>query len=80
MLEWLTAGVFLLLAIAAPFAAMYVVISFSEVQAPTVAQLRAKRIALLAVASPPIFVTLGVVLYMIHDPVPDTWVRRLTCG
>jgi hypothetical protein len=74
MVTWLAAAGCLLLAIAAPFAAMQAAMSFSEVETPTVAQLRAKRIALLAVASPPIFVALGVVLYMIHDPVPDTWV------
>jgi hypothetical protein len=74
VIMWLTAGVCLLVAIAAPFAAMQAAMIFSEVPAPTVAQLRAKRIALFAVASPPIFVALGVVLYMIHDPVPDTWV------
>jgi hypothetical protein len=38
-----------------------------------VAQLRAKRTALLAVAAPTLFTFVGVVLTMLHDPVPDTW-------
>jgi hypothetical protein len=38
-----------------------------------VAQLRAKRTALLAVAAPTLFVFVGVVLTMPHNPVPDTW-------
>jgi hypothetical protein len=38
-----------------------------------VAQLRAKRAALLAVAAPTLFTFMGVVLYMLHNPVPDTW-------
>src|SRR5262249_45874471 len=40
---------------------------------PTVAQLRAKRTALVAVAAPTLFTFVGVVLTMLHDPVPDTW-------
>src|SRR5262249_55175407 len=40
---------------------------------PTGAQLRAKRTALLAVAAPTLFTFAGVVLYMLHDPVLDTW-------
>src|SRR5262249_45838083 len=33
----------------------------------------AKRTALLALAAPTLFVFVGVVLTMLHDPVPDTW-------
>ncbi len=73
-MSWLAAGIALLLAIGAPFVALEAVMSFAALPAPSAAQLRAKRIALLAIASPPIFVALGVVLYMIHDPVPDTGV------
>jgi hypothetical protein len=36
-------------------------------------QLWRKRTALLAVAAPTLFVFVGVVLTMLHDPVPDTW-------
>src|SRR6516164_5331501 len=47
--------------------------SLSGIGRPTAAQLRAKRAALLAVAAPTLFTFAGVVLYMLHDPVPDTW-------
>jgi len=52
---------------------MLAAISFSEIERPTVAQLRAKRAALLAVAAPTLFTFIGVVLYMLRNPVPDTW-------
>src|SRR5437899_10095098 len=45
----------------------------AEIGQPTVAQLRAKRTALLAVAAPTLFTFIGVVLSMLGDPVPDTW-------
>ena len=40
---------------------------------PTIAQSRAKKIAFVAVAAPPIFVFAGVVMYMLHVPIQDTW-------
>ena len=75
-LSWLSAAACLALAFAIPLIAMLAAMSFSEIDRPTVAQLRAKRAALLAVAAPTLFVFLGVVLTMLHDPVPDTllWV------
>ena len=72
-LSWLSAAACLALAFAMPLIAMLAAMSFSEIGHPTVAQLRAKRAALLAVAAPTLFVFLGVVLTMLHDPVPDTW-------
>jgi hypothetical protein len=72
-LSWLSAAACLALAFAMPLIAMLAAMSFSEIDRPTVAQLRAKRAALLAVAAPTLFVFLGVVLTMLHDPVPDTW-------
>ena len=72
-LAWLSAAVCLALAFATPLIAMIAAMSLSEIELPTVAQLRAKRAALLAVAAPTLFTFLGVVLYMLHDPVPDTW-------
>jgi len=47
--------------------------SFSEIGRPTLAQLHAKRTALLAVAAPTLFTFVGVVLIMLHNPVRDTW-------
>jgi hypothetical protein len=67
-LSWLGAAVYLALALAM-LAAMF----HSRIGRPTVAQLRAKRAAVLAVAAPTLFTFVGVVLYMLHDPVPDTW-------
>jgi hypothetical protein len=72
-LSWLSAAACLALAFATPLIAMLAAMSFSEIDRPTVAQLLAKRTALLAVAAPTLFVFLGVVLTMVHDPVPDTW-------
>jgi hypothetical protein len=73
ILSWLSAAASLALAFAMPLIAMLAAMSFSEIGRPTVAQLRAKRAALLAVAAPTLFVFVGVVLTMLHDPVPDTW-------
>jgi len=75
-LSWLSAAACLALAFAVPLIAVLAAMSFSEIGDSTVAQLRAKRTALLSVAAPTLFVFLGVVLTMLHDPVPDTllWV------
>ncbi|MGC1234312.1 MAG: hypothetical protein WA838_06545 [Xanthobacteraceae bacterium] len=71
--SWLSAPVCLALAFAMPLIAVLAAMSFSEIGDPTVAQLRAKRTALVAVAAPTLFTFVGVVLTMLHDPVPDTW-------
>jgi hypothetical protein len=74
--SWLTATVYLGLTFAMPLVAVLAAMSFSAIAVPTAAQLRAKRIALVAVAAPTLFTFIGVILYMLHDPVPDTglWV------
>ena len=72
-LPWLTATVSLLLAFAVPTIALLAAMHFAEIRQPTVAQLRAKHMALLAVAAPTVFTFIGVVLSMLGDPVPDTW-------
>src|SRR5260370_5854384 len=73
VLWWLGAVVCLVLAFAVPLVAMLAAMSLAEIDRPTVAQLRAKRVALVAVAVPTLFVFIGVVLDMLHNPVPDTW-------
>jgi hypothetical protein len=73
-LWWLSAAVYLALAFAVPLIAMLAAMSLSWIVRPTAAQLRAKRAALLAVAAPTLFTFVGVVLYMLHDPVADTWI------
>lgn len=64
----------LLLAFAMPILALLGAMALGEVAAPSPAQRRARAVALLAVAAPTLFVFLGVVLYMLHDPIPDRWV------
>jgi hypothetical protein len=71
--SWLTAALYLGLAFAVPLVAVLAAMSLSSIVAPTAAQLRAKRVALLAVAAPTLFTFGGVILYMLHDPVPDIW-------
>jgi hypothetical protein len=53
------AALFLLLAFAAPISALIGTMALGEIAAPTVAQRRARAIALLAVAAPPLFVFLS---------------------
>jgi hypothetical protein len=67
------AALFLLLAFAAPIGALLGAMALGEIAAPSVAQRRARAIALLAVTAPPLFVFVGVELDMLHDPVPDIW-------
>jgi hypothetical protein len=73
MLRSAAAAVFLLLSFAVPIVALLAAMSLGEIAEPSAAQRRARAIALLAVATPPLFVFLGVELYMLHDPVPDLW-------
>jgi hypothetical protein len=63
----------LALAFAAPLLATLAAMSLAEIDGMTAAQLRAKRAALVAVTAPTLFVFMGVVLTMLHNPVPDTW-------
>ena len=72
-LPWLSAAVCLTLAFAMPLIAMLAAMSLSEFGRPTAARVRARRAALLAVSAPTLFTFLGVVLSMLHDPVPDIW-------
>jgi hypothetical protein len=72
-LPWVAAAVAMLLAFAVPALALLAAMSFSEMTRPTRAQLLARRLSLLAVAAPTLFTFIGVLLYMLHDPVPDTW-------
>src|SRR5262249_46760460 len=73
VLPWLTATVSLLLAFAVPTTALLAAMYLAEIRQPTVAQLRAKRVAFLAVAAPTLFTFIGVVLSMLGDRAPDTW-------
>ncbi|GGF19797.1 hypothetical protein GCM10011611_27230 [Aliidongia dinghuensis] len=63
----------LFLSFALPAATLVSATRLAELEMPTAAQLRAKRIAIFSVAAPTIFVFIGVLLYMAGDPIPDTW-------
>jgi hypothetical protein len=70
---WSGAIVTLVLAFAVPLVALLAAMSLAAVVVPTSAQRKAMHIAVLAVAAAPSFVFLGVVVYMLQSPVPDTW-------
>jgi hypothetical protein len=58
-------------AFTAPIVALVCAIRLSRIESPSAAELRAQRIALLAVAAPPIFTAVGDDIYMLGNPVPD---------
>jgi hypothetical protein len=70
---WSTTAVTLLGMFVVPIFALLGAMSLAGIDMPTAAQRKARDIAILAVAAPPSFVFLGVVLYMLHSPVPDAW-------
>src|SRR5262249_26832417 len=72
-LSWVSAAACLAPAFAVPLVAVLAAMSFSQIGDPPVAQFRAKAPALVALAAPILFPFVGVVLTMLHDPVPDTW-------
>jgi hypothetical protein len=73
VLRWFGAVVCLALAFAVTLLAALAAMSLAEIDQMNVTQLRAKRAALVAVTAPTLFVFMGVVLTMLHNPVPDTW-------
>ena len=79
-LSWLGAVVCLAVAFAVPLLATLATMSLAEIDRLTAAQLRAKRAALLAVTAPTLFVFMGVVLTMLHNPVRDTWLWVVAWG
>ncbi len=72
-LPWIIAAISLLLGFAVPAISLLMAMHFAEISAPTATEIRAKRVALVAVATPAIFTFVGVLLYMLDDPVPDAW-------
>jgi hypothetical protein len=55
----------------APIASLVTAMRLAATPDRTVAQARAKQVAFLSIAAPPLFVFLGVLLYMAGDPIPD---------
>src|SRR5262249_13078024 len=70
---WASAVAALAPAFAVPPLAKLAAMSFSQIRRPTTAQFRAQRPRLVAGGGPTSFTFVGVVLTMLHDPVPDTW-------
>jgi hypothetical protein len=70
-LSILAAVISLLLSFAVPAAALVMALRLGAISNPSVAQLRARRIALLSVAAPTILVFLGVLVFMAGNPIPD---------
>jgi len=62
----------LALAFAVPALGLAVALKLGRIAQPDAGQLWAKRLALLAVAAPPVYVAMGVLLYMAKDPIADT--------
>jgi len=72
-LRWLVAALSLALAIALPLAALLVAMRLSQIDRPTTAQLLARRVALLAVAAPPLYSFIGVIFLLLGAPTLDVW-------
>jgi hypothetical protein len=70
---WLIAALSLALAIALPVVALLAAMRLSLVYRPTAAELLARRLALLAVAAPPLFTFIGVIFLLLGAPQLDVW-------
>ncbi len=67
-------GASLLLAFLAPGTALFCAVKLAALESPTLAELRARRVAILAVAAPPIFTFAGVVLFPLGIAHVDAWI------
>jgi hypothetical protein len=76
---WLPA-LLLALAFGVPLLGFIAALRLGRVDRPDGAQLWGKRLALLAVAAPPVYTAAGVLLYMAGDPVADTTAWLLLWG
>lgn len=79
-IAWLGAGVSLLLAFFVPAIALYFAMRLSAIETPTVAELRARRVAMVAVAAPPIFTLTGVAFSKLGVANVDAWVLAVFWG
>ena len=71
---WVGCILALSVAFAVPIVTLLLAMKLTEIAHPSIAALRAKKIAFLAVGAPPLFVFLGVVMYMLSLPNGDIWV------
>lgn len=67
------AALLLAAAFAAPLIALAGATRLLRIERPSGAELRARRVALLAVAAPPVFTAVGDDIYMLGNPLPDIW-------
>ncbi len=67
----LPAAIALILAFLVPAIGLWVTMRLGESARPTAGETLARRVALVSIASPPIYVAAGVVLYMMGDPISD---------
>lgn len=74
MLAWIAAAVTLTMAVIVPLIALVSATHLFAGEVSSIAELRARRVALLAVAAPPIFTILGVIFYMLGFASMDLWV------
>jgi hypothetical protein len=72
-----TAAVFLVAAFAVPAVGLAFAGQSASVARPSQFQIRARRLAYLTVATPTLFVFMGVLLFMLGYPVPEEWVWTL---
>ncbi|WP_326540420.1 hypothetical protein [Pseudorhodoferax sp.] len=79
-LHWASAATGLALAFAVPLLALWVFTRLMRVAAPTRAELLARRVALCAVTSPPLFVLVGVMCFVVGAPGFDVWLLGLFWG
>ncbi|MBI3561663.1 MAG: hypothetical protein HY080_08115 [Gammaproteobacteria bacterium] len=79
-LAWFAASILLLLAFMLPLASILSAMRLSAIQTPTKAELLARRIAFLSVASPPLFTLVGVIFYMLGMSDLDKWVLAVFWG
>jgi hypothetical protein len=69
----LLAAASLMLAIAVPFVGLVAAMRYFAVAQPTAAELNARRVALLAVAAPPLYTLVGVITFLAGTPKLDIW-------
>jgi len=70
---WLAAALALLLAFVPTVAAVLIAVELGKLPEPSVAQLLARRVALVAAAVPPIYTLLGVVGFLLNHQSFDLW-------
>jgi hypothetical protein len=77
---WAGAAAGLALAFCVPLLALWVFVQLSRIATPTRAEMLARRVALFAVTSPPLYVLVGVMCFVAGVPGLDAWVLGLLWG